>query len=381
MLCKAFPPMTGGVETYSERVARAYRKTGLPVTVITQTAGITGWQRRSYPEGDVEVFNTGSGNQLITALKMVRALRLSLSDRVFDVHHATTWRPALAFAGARRRAPIVISVHGREVPSAPAVLQPLMRRVFSTADLVVAVSSATQSRTRTALSTAATRRWIMAGNGISYPPEPPRAARDTGSVRLLTLARLVERKNIQGVIHALSSLRDRGITNFDYRIAGTGPLSAQLREQARSAGLGELIHFLGYVDSDDVPALYRWADVFVHPQIDTDNGNDFEGFGISIADAMAFGCLVIAGSGSGPDDFVKDGDTGVLVDGADPVRLSKTFESVLRDLSAYQVIAQRGQQYARTELSWDKHVSAILSALELRETKPSYRARNTYGDA
>lgn len=366
MLCKAFPPMTGGVETYSEQVARAYRKTGRRVLVITQTTGRRGWQRRVYPEGEVTVFNTGPGGQLRTALNMIIVLR-SNRRRVFEFHHATTWRPALALIGTRHGVPTVISVHGREVSSTPALLRPLMRLVVGFGDHLVAVSRATLARARPALGEVGDQRWIVAGNGLSYPPETPRSERLTeGPVRLLTLARLVERKNIQGVITALGALRDRGITNFEYRIAGAGPLATRLHDQVQTAGLGDQIRFLGYVDNKQIPALYRWADVFLHPQIDADQGNDFEGFGISIADAMAFGCLVIAGSGSGPSDFVIDGSTGILVDGADADRLRNAIGSVLSSPSEYRSIASRGQQYAHSELSWDKHVGAVLSALGSR---------------
>lgn len=364
MLCKAFPPATGGVETYSEQVARAYRKTGRRVLVITQTAGRRGWQRRVYPEGEVAVFNTGPGGQLRTALNMIIVLR-SIRRRVFEFHHATTWRPALALIGTRRNVPTVISVHGREVSSTPALLRPLMRLVLGFGGPLVAVSHATLARARSVLGEVGGQRWIVAGNGLSYPPETPRGQRPTeGPVRLLTLARLIERKNIQGVITALGALRDRGITNFEYRIAGAGPCATRLRDQVQTAGLGDQIRFLGHVDNTEIPALYRWADVFLHPQIDTDNGRDFEGFGISIADAMSFGCLVIAGSGSGPSDFVIDGSTGILVDGSDTDRLRDTIGSVLGSPSEYRSIASRGQQYAHAELSWDKHVGAVLSALE-----------------
>lgn len=367
MLCKAFPPGTGGVETYSEQVARGYRRRGMQVLVITQTRGRPGWQHRRYPEGEIRVFNTGPGGQMVTAVKMLLQVTLSCRRRRFEIHHATTWRPALALLAAKRRAPIVISVHGREIPSAPRALRPLMRRVFERADLVVAVSSATASRCRAALGRdAGAHRWIVVGNGLTYPTESAAARNQalTGEpLRVLTLARLIERKNIPGCIEALKALHEGGVTNFEYRIAGDGPLAGALQEQIRAARLADNVEMLGYVPDTQIPDLYRWADVFLHPQIDVDDGDDFEGFGISISDAMSFGCLAIAGSGSGPSDFVISGVTGVLVDGRDQDQLQDAIGSVLTNPGRYRGMARKGRDYVHAELSWDKHIHAILCAL------------------
>ena len=375
MLCKAYPPVTGGVETFSEQIARAYLRQGLRVTVITQTYGCSGWQSRIYPEGRVSLFNTGPGGQLVTGLMMLRvAYRLSRA-RSESFYHATTWRPAISLIAISRRVPIIVSVHGREILTVPRLLRPLMYLVFRRSSLVAAVSSATLSRARSAHGHAINfGRWIVAANGLSYPAAEIRsipAARSEQPVRLLTLARLVERKNVQGCIRALQTLAESKQRRFEYRIAGDGPLAQSLRTQAANAQFTNRVRFLGYVEPEQVPTLYRWADVFLHPQIDVDDGNDFEGFGLAIADAMSFGCLAIAGKGSGPDDFIEDGVTGVLVDGSDQTQLQKSLESVLQNFDSYAPIAASGQLYVQAELSWDKHVGKILTALDAAWRQPS----------
>ncbi|MDY6872051.1 MAG: glycosyltransferase family 4 protein [Actinomycetota bacterium] len=101
-----------------------------------------------------------------------------------------------------------------------------------------------------------------------------------------------------------------------------------------------LIH--GLVDGDDIPRLYEWADAFLHPQIDLNEGSDFEGFGLSIADAMWFGCPAIAGRGAGPSDFVLDGVTCSLVDGSDPEELQSKIQTVLEDQKLTRELAAAG---------------------------------------
>ncbi|MDZ7910607.1 MAG: glycosyltransferase family 4 protein [Rhodococcus sp. (in: high G+C Gram-positive bacteria)] len=246
-----------------------------------------------------------------------------------------------------------------------------MQAVLNSASTVAVVSAATRDRADAHLGEAVkVSRWIVANNGLSFATggqQTTPAVRVEhlrhSPLRFLTIARLVERKNIQGCLAALRSLRNAGHQNFEYRIAGTGPMADELRRQVIEAELDAQVEFLGYVDDRDIPALYCWADVFLHPQIDLQDGQDFEGFGLSIADAMSFGCLAIAGNGSGPSDFIRHGVTGILVDGQNYADIRATIFAILNDPDPHRVIAAAGQAYVVKELSWDKHVGLVLSAI------------------
>ncbi|MBI5340282.1 MAG: glycosyltransferase family 4 protein [Mycolicibacterium rufum] len=375
MLCKGLPPLEigGGVESFSEQVARAYLRRGIEVHMIAPTSGPPGWQTRTYPDGSIAIFNTCVDGQLVTAMRMARAVGKLTRRKSFDFVHSTTWRPALTTAVVRRRMPLVVSVHGREIVSVPPPMRPLMWQILRRAALVVAVSSSTRKRAAAHLGPFVNvSQWIVANNGLSFDPgeldsgESSRSTRDGESrtVRILTLARLVERKNIQGCIDALEALSRSGFTDFEYRIAGTGPLEATLRGAVERAGLAHLVKFLGYVPDAAIPDLYRWADIFLHPQVEADGGRDFEGFGLTIADAMSFGCLAIVGSGAGPSEFVMDGETGFVVDGNNASQLEETLRRVLQSPNNYGKIAAAGCSYVTRELSWDKHVGTVLDALD-----------------
>jgi phosphatidylinositol alpha-1,6-mannosyltransferase len=370
VLCKGYPPTPGGVETYSEQVVRAYLRRGLAVTVITQTETPAGWQTRQYPEGGVRLYNTGGGGQGATALRMLRALRVETRTADFDLCHATTWRPALVLSGVRSHMPTVVSVHGREILVVPRALRSLMRMVLRRADVVAVVSTATLDRAREAFGRSVdTSGWVVARNGLSSIEHDEggksNAADGTsnGRVRFFTLARLVERKNVQGCITAFQSLKQAGYSNFEYWVGGTGPLFSRLQQQVEDAGLADSVRLLGYVEDSEVPRLYEWADVFLHPQIDVEDGKDFEGFGLSIADSMASGCLAVAGAGAGPSDFIEDGRTGILVDGRNQQALEDVIRRLLDERELMSPIAEAGQRYVREELSWDKHIEVVLSTL------------------
>lgn len=364
MLAKAFPPVPGGVETYSEQVARAYLDAGLNVTVITQGAfEFPGQRLRSFPEGDLLIQECGAGGQLAVARKIRRAASSFVSSGDFDFVHATTWRPAAALAGLRHMPRMVVTVHGREIMYAPRWARPVMRRILSSAALVVAVSSATRSRATTAIGTRVRSKWIVAGNGISFPelasasvPTRPVKAR----IRLFTIARLVERKNVHGVLAALASLPAEVLSKLEYVVAGDGPMRAELEDSVTFHGLEQTVTFLGRISDDELVEHLQESDIFVHPQISLNNGRDFEGFGLVIADAMSFGSAVIAGSDGGPSDFVVTGETGLLTDGTAVESIAAAITELVVDDDLRSRVSAAGRDYALTHLSWKEHAQAIL---------------------
>lgn len=370
LMCKAYPPTVGGVETYSEQVARAYTRLGLDVVVLTSYEGSSSDTWRHYPEGLIRVVNVGGGGQLMTAARMWRRLGRMRKTFSFDFAHATTWRPAALLQFGRPNLPYVVTVHGREVLNFPVAATRVFRRVFKGARLTVAVSSATLEALNGVLPPAvAAGRQMVAHNGISFPMEaatasPPVLVRGR-RLRLLTVARLVRRKNIAACIRALSAVRGEGLDEFEYRIAGTGPEQAELKRLVRELGLDDHVAFLDYVPDDELPALYRWADGFLHPQTHEGDGNDFEGFGLVIADAMSFGCAVVAGAAGGPSDFVTNGVSGLLVDGLDQKAVTGAVRWLLSDTYLVHRLGGAGRKEALNRLSWDAHVEQIIGALDL----------------
>jgi len=368
LVAKSYPPVVGGVETYSESVARGYLRRNLIPIVLTQTAGDSGWRCISYPEGVIRLFNTGPGKQSwVFARLLFEAASVFRRER-FTFVHATTWRPALAICVFARKLPLVLTVHGREVMNYPWFLKHPMIGLLRRADVLAAVSSATMEIAKTALHRRRPRgKWIVAFNGISYPDEARSFFRENSlpnaSINLLSLARLVPRKNVQACIQAIMELRDEGVTGFRYAIAGRGPMEMELKATVRKNGLEDIVHFLGYVADRDLPSLYQAADVFLHPQTNVGEGNDFEGFGLVIADAMSFGCAVLAGDAGGPRDFVTHNTTGILADGMSSSEVKEAIRRLVTDTQLRRRLSSNGRAYALSELSWDRHVEKIVQSL------------------
>lgn len=140
-----------------------------------------------------------------------------------------------------------------------------------------------------------------------------------GELLLLTVGRLQRRKGHDLVIQALARAR-RELPPLRYVIAGEGAERERLGRLSAEAGVADLVVFAGEVPAEDLPETYAACDIFVHPN--RVEGRDIEGFGIVFLEAQASGKPVIGGKSGGVPEAVADGETGILVEGDDPVELA-----------------------------------------------------------
>ncbi|RMG68003.1 MAG: glycosyltransferase family 1 protein, partial [Bacteroidetes bacterium] len=133
--------------------------------------------------------------------------------------------------------------------------------------------------------------------------------------------RLTPQKGQQDLIPLAHWLQERGYA-FRLRIAGTGPLAAELQTQIDAAGLSEIVELCGFVDN--MPAFMDGLDVFVLP-------SRWEGFGYVLAEAMACQVPVVAYTLSSNPEIVADGETGLLVPYPGPEGLAAAVARLLDD--------------------------------------------------
>jgi phosphatidylinositol alpha-1,6-mannosyltransferase len=366
VLAKAFPPTLGGVETYSEQVVRAYLRAGYGITVLTQTEGTAGWTRRDSEDGSFDLFNTGSGGQALVSLRLWSTARQlkRRSSEIIGVH-STTWRVGLVGQSVFSRMPRVVTVHGREVLNYPRPAGLAMRFVLNNATLVVTVSAATRTVGVTAAHSTKLDRWVVSHNGLTHTGSTAagRRAEHGDPVRILSLCRLVPRKNVRRAVEAVANLPPHARTRIEFRIAGRGPDADSIAADIDRFNLRKTVSLTGFVAEDDVSSLYNWADIFVHPQSHIGEGADFEGFGIAVADAMAHGCAVITGRDGGPAEYVKHGVTGLLVDGNNATAISEALQRLVDDSPFRTRLAAAGRAFALESFSWDRHIEPAVAAL------------------
>lgn len=105
-------------------------------------------------------------------------------------------------------------------------------------------------------------------------------------------------------------------------IVGRGPLAQNLKDAARQMGIQDNVIFTGFVD--DLYQVMRTFDIFVMSSI-------YEGFGISLAEAMALGKPAVVTRIGGMTEVVEDHVSGLLVEPRAPEDLAQKILALLSD--------------------------------------------------
>jgi phosphatidylinositol alpha-1,6-mannosyltransferase len=79
-----------------------------------------------------------------------------------------------------------------------------------------------------------------------------------------------------------------------------------------------------------------------------------EGFGISLSEASASGIPVVAGSGGGMPDAVRDGETGLLVDAEGPEAAGAAVRLLLKDRDLARRLGAEGRRAVETYYNWQR---------------------------
>lgn len=179
---------------------------------------------------------------------------------------------------------------------------------------------------------------------------------------LLGVGRLATKKGF----HILVDVLPRLLAEFDdlhVVIAGGGDQMAALRSAVSDweQGPGSRVHFPGPVAHDDLPALYRGADLFVLPAVHDPQGN-VDGLPNVILEALASGLPVVSSAISGIPLAIESGVEGLLVPEQNRPALGDAITELLRSPERRLRMAARARARAVSHLTWDQVAAAYRDA-------------------
>lgn len=146
------------------------------------------------------------------------------------------------------------------------------------------------------------------------------------------------RKNLPLALEALARLRRDG-ADVRLRLAGARPSDATLA-RVRGLGLEGWVEFVGELGLEQLSAFYAGLDLFVLP-------SHQEGLCIAGLEAMASGVPVVSTRCGGPEDYVRDGETGYLCDGTP----DSMANAISRALSRRWILGASARRVAEAEFS------------------------------
>jgi glycosyltransferase involved in cell wall biosynthesis len=111
--------------------------------------------------------------------------------------------------------------------------------------------------------------------------------------------------------------------------------------------------FTGYMEDNDLRALYALAKVFVFPSL-------YEGFGIPPLEAMASGCPVVSSNVASLPEVVGQG--GLLIDPSNALKIADAVCSLLEDEQARQMMIERGRIQSE-KFCWEASAKIALEVI------------------
>ena len=251
-------------------------------------------------------------------------------DAILHVHaasRASFWRKALLMAMGRLAGwPIVFHLHGGAFDrfygeECGPWRQRIVRHFLDTAAAIVVVSERWQAWMRTVT---ANPHIAVVPNPVSVPASVPL---ERGGALVAFVGRCEQAKGVFDLIEAVHEVSGT-IPTVRLECAGDGDIDAALRHVA-VRGLSPNVHFMGWISPRRTQELLLRATVFVLP-------SHAEGMPVSLLEAMAAGCPVLATRAGGIPDVVEDGVNGLLVEPGDRDALALALHRLLvdRDLAA-----------------------------------------------
>jgi glycosyltransferase involved in cell wall biosynthesis len=199
-------------------------------------------------------------------------------------------------------------------------------------------------------------RIAVAPPGLERPSLAP-IRKQAGPPRILSVGAVSPRKAHHLLVEALAAI---GEFEFSCRIVGSldrfPETAAALADQIEKSGLAERVCLTGEVSEAQLARFHAEADLFALASL-------YEGYGMALAEAMAWGLPVIATTGGAIPEVVPD-TAGLLVPPGDAAALAGALRRVLTDANLREKLGD-GAREAATELGgWDLCAARFAQALE-----------------
>ena len=365
LITHEFYPVSGGIATFAEEMAKASVKLGYDVEVWAQSAPAGAEKKWPFRIRRLPLKGT---HDLMCQVRL--ALQLVASRR--KLRNATVYLPEpgpmltmmlLQFFKAFRPKRLVLTFHGSEILAftRSPLRRWLARRLIRHADRISTLTTYTRELLLERFPEAHEKIFLTPGSlRTDFAVVPPRTYRSKDVTVILTVGRLHPRKGQLITLRALQMLPTEVKRGIEYWIVGgrnKGNYEEQLREQAASDP-ALAVRFFGNIPDEELTEVYERADIFALTSVT--HGHSIEGFGLVYLEAAAHALPIVAHNIGGVSEAVRDGEAGILVTPGRPAELAAAFEKLIHDVPLRRAMGEAGQVWACRNC-WQANVSALFA--------------------
>ena len=182
---------------------------------------------------------------------------------------------------------------------------------------------------------------------------PAREKKRYGVHKILFLGRLCEAKGIGELLTVMPGLRERYPDVHLY----LGGIWEDRKLQERALSMSDYVTDLGWVSGTEKQKYLRECDIFVMPSY-------FEGQSVSILEAMAYSCGIVASNTGGIPDMIIEEETGLFAAPEDTETLEKGLARLLAEPGLCRKLGENARRKAEAEFSLEKNMKQLLAIYE-----------------
>ena len=173
---------------------------------------------------------------------------------------------------------------------------------------------------------------------------------------VLAVRRLARRMGLELLVSAARAVREK-VPEVLFLVAGRGAMAGELNARIVDSGVQDTVRLLGYVPDEQLPLMYRSADLGIVPSV------ALEGFGLIAAESLAAGTPVLVTPVGGLPDVVTGLDSDLVLPGASVGDIAAGIIAALT--GALRLPGEAAcSQFARTHYAWPVIADRIRQAYQ-----------------
>ncbi len=358
-----FPPQPGGIGHHACNLAKHLNVQGIETEVVCESRNEADFNvERNFdsllPFPVHRIPRKRSAIPRFTQ-RFLRALRSSQNPKIILM--ASGLWPLLLIGSLNllriRKQPAVYIAHAMDINPSNRILKAICHFLLFRFDRIIAVSAYTKAKLPPYLREKTTvipngfdterfRRRILVNDQLK------------GNPSLITVGSVTARKGQINVVNALPSLI-KSFPGTHYHLIGLPMEKDLIMKRAKEIGIQERIHFHGALEDEKMIGYLQQSDVFMMLSNHTPDG-DFEGFGIAILEAASLGIPAIGSKGTGIEDAIQHGKSGLLVDPHQQEDIRKAVMEIMNNSSYFR---EQSKKHAQS-FTWEKITPKYVEVLK-----------------
>ncbi len=211
------------------------------------------------------------------------------------------------------------------------------------------------------------RKASIVYNGLPFPPirdrsnareELARKINIDSGVKLVAVVGALQPRKDHMTFLAAAKQAGQNITNAVFLIVGTGGknYTNHIYRRIKELHLDSKVMLIGWW-KDDIHDLLAAIDILVI-------SSEQESFGLTAIEALSMETPVVATRCGGPEEIIRDGDTGLLVPVKDSFAMADAIMKLLQDEKLARRLGAEGRKHVSEQFSVDRYVHGIQNTIQ-----------------